>query len=246
MGDVTLADRKPEAPVRVTQDVEKSWLAPWVWIPLLTAGLLAVAGQMYPRFYAAYIAPETGVLENVQVLINLTTVVVAARLLGRGAVGKATWLRIWILLILLGSIYIAGEEASWGQHYLGWATPESWQAVNDQQETNIHNTSSWFDQKPRVALEIAVLFGALLLPLARGTRLYPRRPKMAYLIPSTRGVPAAAMVLLARVDDWVVDLYGSSLFFFRPAEVEELFIYMVVLIYTTDLLRRVNHGPPPA
>ena len=231
----------------MSANFRKLWSKPWALFPVLTAvGLSALAGQN-PDFYGDYIAPETGVLESVQFLLLAVTAGVAAGLLTRRAVGQAHWFRLWAALIMVGAIYVAGEEASWGQHYLGWSTPETWQGVNDQNETNLHNTSSWFDQKPRVALEIAVLFGALLLPLARRTRLYPRQPRIAYLIPTVRCVPAAAMVLVARIDDWLADLtaHGAALFY-RPAEVEELFLYAVILIYTTDLLRRVKAERPPA
>ncbi len=220
---------------------------PCTILPLATAVILSALAYISPSFYGAYMSPETGVVETVQIVLLVLTAGLAARLLSRRAVAKAHWFRIWSLLIVVGAIYVAGEEASWGQHYLGWSTPDTWQAVNDQNETNLHNTSSWFDQKPRVILEIAVLFGALLLPLARHTRLYPRHPKIAYLVPTVRCVPAAAMVLAARVDDWVADFFTSQpAIFYRPAEVEELFIYNVLVIYTMDLLRRVKHSRPPA
>src|SRR3546814_9825984 len=64
-------------------------------------------------------------------------------------------------------------EASWGQHYAGWLTPENWQALNDQGETNLHNTSSWLDQKPRTLLEIGVIVGGILIPM-----LALRRPAL--------------------------------------------------------------------
>ncbi len=44
------------------------------------------------------------------------------------------------LIGALGSLYIAGEEMSWGQHFFHWNTPEYWAEVNRQQETNLHNT----------------------------------------------------------------------------------------------------------
>ena len=220
---------------------------PWTILPVATAVILSALAYLSPRFYGAYMSPETGVVETVQFVLLVLTAGLAARLLTRRAVANAHWFRVWSLLILVGAIYVAGEEASWGQHYLGWSTPDAWQAVNDQNETNLHNTSSWLDQKPRLILEIAVLFGALLLPLARRTRLYPRHPKIAYLIPTARCVPAAAMVLAARVDDWVSDfLTDQPVIFYRPAEVEELFIYTVLVIYTLDLLRRVKHSRQPA
>lgn len=37
----------------------------------------------------------------------------------------------------------AGEEISWGQRILGFATPESISEVNRQEEFNLHNLSAW-------------------------------------------------------------------------------------------------------
>ncbi len=38
------------------------------------------------------------------------------------------------------SFFVAfGEEASWGQHWLGFGTPEELKSLNAQQETNLHN-----------------------------------------------------------------------------------------------------------
>lgn len=218
---------------------------PWTLLPVAVAVVLSALAFVSPNFYDTYMSPETGVVETVQFALLVLTAWLAARLLTRRAVAKAHWFRVWSLLLLVGAIYVGGEEASWGQHYLGWSTPDTWQAVNDQNETNLHNTSSWLDQKPRAILEVAVLFGALLLPLARRTRLYPRNPKIAYLVPTARCVPAAAMVLAARIDDWVADYFTSQpVAFYRPAEVEELFIYTVLVIYSMDLLRRVKHRAP--
>lgn len=76
-------------------------------------------------------------------------------------------LKIWIGLGTLGCLYIAGEEISWGQWFLGWSTPEGWQGLNDQNETNLHNISSWLDQKPRLLLEIGIVTGGLILPWLR-------------------------------------------------------------------------------
>ena len=58
-----------------------------------------------------------------------------------------------------------GGGDSWGQHFLGWESSEFWQDINDQSETNLHNTSSWLDQKPRLILEIGVMVGGIVIPL---------------------------------------------------------------------------------
>lgn len=69
--------------------------------------------------------------------------------------------RFWILLVTLGALYMAGEEISWGQWIFMWDTPEVFMEINDQHETNLHNTSSWMDQKPRLLLELWAIFGAI-------------------------------------------------------------------------------------
>src|SRR6185437_12681351 len=53
------------------------------------------------------------------------------------------------IIALLGCIYTAGEEMSWGQHFFHWKTPEYWAMVNRQQETNLHNIYPAFEQWPR-------------------------------------------------------------------------------------------------
>ncbi len=52
----------------------------------------------------------------------------------RGAAAK------WAPLLFGFSLIVgAAEEINWGQHWLGFATPEFMQAVNDQREFNFHN-----------------------------------------------------------------------------------------------------------
>jgi hypothetical protein len=39
----------------------------------------------------------------------------------------------------IGLFVVGMEEISWGQTYLQWQTPQSWAAINSQQETTVHN-----------------------------------------------------------------------------------------------------------
>jgi hypothetical protein len=74
---------------------------------------------------------------------------------------------IWIVLWAMACTYFAGEEASWGQWYFGWESPEWFESVNDQGETNLHNMSSWADQKPRALVELFILISGVIIPLCR-------------------------------------------------------------------------------
>ena len=59
----------------------------------------------------------------------------------------ASWVSLAKKLIYLGLALLfffgAGEEISWGQRILGFATPETLSQINRQEEFNLHNLSAW-------------------------------------------------------------------------------------------------------
>lgn len=106
-----------------------------------------------------------GLVENLTVLVLMPAVVLsvfAVVVWGR----RLPWwpLRVWVLLWALACVYLAGEEISWGQWIFQWESPEVFAAKNDQGETNLHNMSSWLDQKPRTLVELFIVFGGLVVP----------------------------------------------------------------------------------
>lgn len=146
--------------------VHRFW---WLFLPPL---LLVVVALVNPFLEKGVTSPwmygENGILETMQWLIAMAAVGTGLACL-RHCKGRKG-LFIWILLGTLGSLYIGLEEISYGQHLFKWETPVHWQAVNDQGETNLHNTSSWFDQKPRLLLLIGVIAGGIILPVVRRFR----------------------------------------------------------------------------
>jgi hypothetical protein len=70
------------------------------------------------------------------------------------------------LIAALSCLYIAGEEASWGQHFFHWNTPEYWAVINNQGETNLHNAYLITEGLPRSILGICVAIGGLGVPFA--------------------------------------------------------------------------------
>src|SRR5690606_9029396 len=130
-----------------------------LWLPLLllAAQLIAeklVTGPMHDRQLT-----ENGAVETLQFMLLVGACAHAWLLLRDLKFQKPVYLSVWALLAALGCFYVGGEEVSWGQHFLNWDTPEYWRAINDQEETNLHNTSAWFDQKPRLLLELSVVVG---------------------------------------------------------------------------------------
>ena len=92
----------------------------------------------------------SGIIEHLTVLVLIPGILAGLLALFRYS-GHPTprFMILWILSWSLACIYFAGEEASWGQWYFNWKTPDFMAGINDQGETNLHNMSSWLDQKPR-------------------------------------------------------------------------------------------------
>ena len=98
------------------------------------------------------LALESGVVENAQALFLLTAGVLLIgqswRDFRRAGRPLAIVGVVYGLLMIVG----AGEEISWGQHWLGFATPESIAAVNVQGEFNLHNIGSYWVNHAQMAL----------------------------------------------------------------------------------------------
>ncbi len=224
---------------------DPGWESAWWWLllPVLACALLSLTHVFAGAWYARWIGGEQGLLEGSHVVIPLISLALALRLLLYPRVRGNLWLSCWVGLAALGSFYIAGEEASWGQHYLGWTTSETWVQINDQGETNLHNTSSWLDQKPRTLLEIGVIVGGILLPLAALYRPQIRQVRWALIIPPLACLPVALLAEFTRLSE--VFLSDGRLFQ-RTSEAQELFFFLFVLFYLVSLRRRLRAAADPA
>ena len=107
----------------------------------------------------SWLRNETGVVENLTVLLLLVSLGVTIRVLYRFHKELHYIPRIFLLLYCLGCVYFAGEEASWGQHWFGWETGDFFHSINDQQETNFHNTSIYLDRLPKAIVSLLIFIG---------------------------------------------------------------------------------------
>ena len=193
---------------------------------------------------------EHGLAETTQNIFLAVALVMAAVLIVRA---KTLWLRLWLGVVFLGVLYLLGEETSWGQHYLRWGADGWFAENNDQQETNLHNTSALLDQLPRNLLYLGMVVGGIVHPLLKrwrdGRGLIDNpwwwAPTMASLPPVIfaflSGAPKAIDKTLTSigVEAWT-NGFRLEVFIGRASEMEECFMYFFFVIYLLSLWRRLN------
>ena len=126
-------------------------------LPLALVAALLIIYHTAPQFYLRYILhPEAREHQAVEVTTFACSLLAGVFILAvalwlwrqRLAVGSATgagrgaWLRsragvLLLTIVAMAALFFAGEEISWGQTYLGYATPDSISEVVP--ETNLHN-----------------------------------------------------------------------------------------------------------
>lgn len=211
----------------------------WLWVPALF-----FVGQIFiemtlPTQLLSDMHSEGGSHEILQFFVITFALLMALAGLARVQWSTQKWLGVWFGVAAFCCLYVAGEEISWGQHVFYWETSEHWARINDQNETNFHNTSSWLDQKPRLLLLIGITCGGLIFPLLQKYKpgILPARFRVIY--PDWRMFVVALAVVVPYLVEKTAEAMGI-ITFVRGSEVQELFMYYFVALYLWDLRGRIN------
>ena len=234
-----------------TPDTQTHSLNRWLYVglPAIMLALPYSLNAFFPAQAEWYFAKENGLVENLTVALLFFALVAAVAFI-RYAISSLRnnpvyrFCMVWLALYTLGCVYFLGEEISWGQHLFDWTTPESWQQVNDQHETNLHNTSAIFDQIPRAMMTLGIIIGGLVLPLTL-KRNNDEQPKdvIDFALPTTTCVPAAFAVFFVGIHDKIYDLVGVEIpqaLDIKDGEVKEALIAVFILIYIMALRNRMR------
>ena len=185
-----------------------------------------------------------GIAETGTVLILIPAIIAGLAMLRHYRDQLPLWMLGWLLGWILACIYFAGEEASWGQHYFHWGAPEVLQGLNDQNETNLHNIGSWFDQKPRTLVELWIVFAGLVVPMIHRFRpraLYADRAWARWFWPTAIGIPTVIAFLFAVVVALVAKKTGRvDLHQLGSNELREFYIAAFLSSYLLSLWYRLR------
>lgn len=236
------APREPDLP---------RWL--WLWFPPLILVMQYGAKLAGDETYLALMHGEFGLLELGTIVLLLIGLATSVRLFLARRSLPAPWLGAWMGVFSLGVLYFAGEEASWGQHYFGWDTPEALAAVNAQAETNIHNISGLFDQVPRNLLGLAVALGGIVLPILRRRRhgaWVPAEGEWRWILPTVVCLPTAVLTLCVTLPSKLAEAAGTQLprvVDISGGETKECLFGLFLMLYALSLAVRLRaRAPQPA
>lgn len=184
---------------------------------------------------------ETGVVENMTVLLLMIALGVAICTLCR--FGKELHLcpKIFLLLYCLGCIYYAGEETSWGQHWFGWETGDFFRKINDQQETNFHNTSVLLDRLPKAIISLLIFIGGIVAPLhyMMRKRRINYQNRLWWLMPTAVCLPTAVIASIATLPSKIERATDLKFYFDQAQETKELYIAIFILLFIISLYVRM-------
>lgn len=212
----------------------------WLGLPLATAAAILITYRLAPQFYIERLLPEGyGLLEISHFLFPLIGFFYCLALLRTPVVKAWPLLKGAVIVFAIACFYIAGEEMSWGQWFFYWNTPEFWSGINRQQETNLHNTSYFFNQLPQTLLEIAIVIGGLVLPVFTGLRQRLNLPILDVLTPSLAIVPVALVSVAFKTLDRLEHQPFFADILIKPSEATETFFHMFIMFYTIMLHQRL-------
>ena len=218
------------------------WL--WIWVPLLFLLIVPILFALFPGHAQDLIGEENGIPDLATPIILIPAIVFGFRCHSLRERLPVPWLHFWIMLTTITCIYFAGEEISWGQSFFHWQTPEAISRINDQHETNLHNMSSWFDQKPRLLLALGVLIGGIVLPLWRKIRgiVYTEHDWRYWFWPEFVCLPAGLLAFLVRIPQRYENITGHWPFSapFRTSELQEFYFAYFLMLYLLSCYVRLR------
>ncbi len=210
---------------------------------------LAAVLAMFAAYYAGiedYQKLNHNPLGTLELGTGLVLLIVCAFGVVAVRVADTALLKRWLLAYTLAVFFFVGEDNSWGQYLFQWNVPEYFLENNKEQETNLHNMSSWFNQKPRLIVELWLWIACILVPLGwQVPKRLTRRFVPEILWPDKRMLLVS---LAAAMASWPERINKSLMTIdvawmrIRPSEIQELLFAYVMLVYILLVLERIRAG----
>lgn len=231
--------------IRPDRDLPK-WL--WLGLPLAVVLAQVVTRMMGRETYVELMHSEFGLVENLTLVFLFVAIVLGIRLLLRRRAVPGRLFGLWTLLLTLGAVYFAGEEASWGYHLLGVEVMGGLKEFNHQQEPNLHNLEGipgvFLDQTPRFLLTAAAAIGGILVPLWQRYKT-PITWPTSWIWPTIVCLPTAVLAVGVTIPSKIFSLLGMDVQVAHQGEYKELFLALFMMMYLASLTSRLGGRSSP-
>ncbi|WP_207061552.1 hypothetical protein [Motiliproteus sp. SC1-56] len=226
-------------------------ISPWLWLGLPIAIIAAQIGAKAAgeEVYHKWMRGELGVTETLTVVFLVFAVYYAIRCFTLREHVRANLFGTFTLIMALGCLYFAGEEASWGQHWLGYATPEAIAQRNEQGEFNLHNDpvlEGLLDNLPRALLTLAAFVGGILAPLlwARNKPAdFSSSSIFGWIWPTRICIPTSLVAVFVTLPSKAVEATGAQMPYLldiAKGETKEFCLALFLMLYLMNLYRQLH------
>jgi len=232
-------------------------LPSWIWLwPVPAIIVLQVATKFAGEdVYRRWMRGELGLVENLTVLWLLLALSATLYAFTQRRHVRSRLFGPAMAVMSLGLFFFAGEEASWGQHWFGFAPPEEIAQRNEQGEFNLHNDpllESFLDQLPRFLLTLAALFGGVIAPLAFRSRVtaapdFDSPSITGWMWPPITCVPAALVALTISLPKKIAEAAGQAEPYYldiAPGETKEFCLALFLLVCSASLALHLRARSP--
>ena len=218
----------------------------WEW----NAGVVVPVIGIFGYFLGLWLAPagafhrivlsEQGVIELGTAAFYVAAAALAVALASKARGSVPQGYRVLYILFALAALFVALEELSYGQHLLGWESPEWFAAHNTKRETNLHNL---LESKPgRMLYDVGhVIFpiGCIVVPLATMRRRGAYAPGhwSFYLLPRAQLMTVVILAGLLGLVRKVAPMEQASIA--GLGELVEFYWGLAALLYVGTLWQRL-------
>jgi hypothetical protein len=168
------------------------WLIP---VAIVSGGVVtAIIGKDAYKWYTG----EDQFAEVVQVILYALALVLGILVVRKLRIsGERTFVALYAVVVV-GLVFMLGEELSWGQRLFGWRTSETFAELNKQDETNLHNITDVETMFKWMQLVVGA-YGTFLPLLFLLDLSRPMKRFLSFVIPHATLIPFFAPLFLWRV-----------------------------------------------
>ena len=148
---------------------------------------------------------ENGLVEIMQELLLFFTICYLLYFFHKFKNQTENFIRIFLILEILGLSYFILEEISWGQHIISYNSPKFFEDLNHQKEFNLHNISNLFNELPK---SFVFIWCGLSIPFIKFFKPKIKNIFYTIIIPNDNLIKISFILLIFTIPNLVVSNFG--------------------------------------